>query len=84
MGSSRSGAQAALDDQYCHVSCNGKVPELAMHVQGAVNNGVSATEIRKVLVQVCIYCGIPAGMDGFKAAEKVLIDMKAEGANVLP
>jgi 4-carboxymuconolactone decarboxylase len=61
----------------------GKVPELGIHVRGAVNNGVSATEIKEVLVQVCIYCGVPAGMDGFKAAEKVLIDMKAEGANVL-
>ena len=62
----------------------GKVPELAIHVRGAVINGVSATEIREVLVQVCIYCGVPAGMDGFKAAEKVLIDMKSEGVNVLP
>ena len=62
----------------------GKVPELAIHVRGAVNNGVSATEVREVLVQVCIYCGVPAGMDGFKAAEKVLIDMKSEGVNVLP
>ena len=44
----------------------GKVPELAIHVRGAVNNGVSATEIREVLVQVCIYCGVPAGMDGLR------------------
>ena len=62
----------------------GKVPELAMHVLGAVNNGISVTEIRELLVQVCIYCGVPAGMDGFKAVEKVLIDRKSEGVKVLP
>ena len=62
----------------------GKAPELAVHIRGAVNNSVLATEIREALVKVCIYCGVPAGIDGFKAAENVLIDIKAEGATILP
>lgn len=66
------------------LAATGKVHELAVHTRGAVNNGVSATEIREVLVQVCIYMGVPAGMEAFKAAEKVLIDMQAEGATVKP
>ena len=41
--------------------------------------GFSATEIREVLVQVCIYMGVPAGMEAFKAAEAVLIAMQNEG-----
>lgn len=64
------------------LAATGKVHELAVHTRGAVNNGVSATEIREVLVQVCIYMGVPAGMEAFKAAEKVLIDMAAEGVTI--
>ncbi|KAI8313770.1 hypothetical protein K4K61_006820 [Colletotrichum sp. SAR11_59] len=64
------------------LAATGKVHELAVHTRGAVNNGVSATEIREVLVQVCIYMGVPAGMEAFKASEKVLIDMENEGTQI--
>jgi 4-carboxymuconolactone decarboxylase len=64
------------------LAATGKVHELAVHTRGAVNNGLSATEIREVLVQVCIYMGVPAGMEAFKAAEKVLVDMAAEGIKI--
>ncbi|KAF2190360.1 hypothetical protein K469DRAFT_736778 [Zopfia rhizophila CBS 207.26] len=64
--------------------CSGAFHELAVHVRGAVNNGLSATEIREVLVQVCTYMGVPAGMEAFKAAEKVLLDMAAEGVAIKP
>lgn len=66
------------------LAATGKIHELAVHVRGAVNNGVSATEIREVFVQICIYMGVPAGMEAFKAGEKVLVDMAAEGAKILP
>lgn len=66
------------------LAATGRVHELAVHTRGAVNNGLSATEIREVLVQVCIYMGVPLGMEAFKAAEKILEDMKAEGATVKP
>ncbi|GAM39997.1 4-carboxymuconolactone decarboxylase [Talaromyces pinophilus] len=66
------------------LAATGKVHELAVHVRGAVRNGVSATEIREVFVQVCIYMGVPAGMEAFKASEKVLEDMVKEGFPVKP
>lgn len=66
------------------LAATGKVHELAVHTRGAVNNGLSATEIREVLVQVCIYMGVPAGMEAFKASQKVLEDLKAEGIEVKP
>ncbi|KFZ20968.1 hypothetical protein V502_02962 [Pseudogymnoascus sp. VKM F-4520 (FW-2644)] len=66
------------------LAATGKTHELSVHVRGAVNNGVSATEIREVFVQICIYMGVPAGMEAFKAGEKVLVDMAAEGAKILP
>jgi 4-carboxymuconolactone decarboxylase len=55
----------------------GRSHELQLHVRGALNNGLTADEIREVLVHATVYCGIPAGLDAFKAAHGVLV---AEGA----
>jgi 4-carboxymuconolactone decarboxylase len=50
----------------------GRRHELEIHVRGAVNNGVSATEIQEALLQTAIYCGVPAAMDAMRTAESVL------------
>ncbi|MGH1574815.1 carboxymuconolactone decarboxylase family protein [Methylobacterium sp. P31] len=55
----------------------GKPAELKLHVKGALANGVTVDEIKEVLLHATVYCGIPAGLDAFKAAHEVL---KAEGA----
>lgn len=52
--------------------------ELAVHVRGAINNGVTPDEIQEVLMQVAIYCGVPAGMDSFRIAAEVLDKIAAE------
>lgn len=49
--------------------------EIRLHVRGAVNNGVTADEIKEVLLHATVYCGIPAGLDAFKAANEVLQQM---------
>lgn len=54
-----------------------KPAELKLHVKGALANGVSVDEIKEILLHATVYCGIPAGLDAFKAAHEVL---KAEGA----
>ena len=46
-------------------------------MKGALNNGLSVDEIKAVLLHATAYCGIPAGLDAFKAAHEVLV---AEGA----
>jgi len=46
--------------------------ELRLHVEGALRNGVTKDEIREVLMQATIYCGVPAAMDSFKVAREVL------------
>lgn len=46
-------------------------PELKLHVNGALNNGLTKDEIKEVFLQVAIYCGIPAGLDAFKTAREV-------------
>ena len=53
--------------------------EIKLHVRGAINNGVTVEEIREVLLHATVYCGIPAGLDAFKAANEVLSEMKPEG-----
>jgi 4-carboxymuconolactone decarboxylase len=46
-------------------------PELKLHINGALNNGVSKDEIKEIFLQVGIYCGIPACLDAFKTARDV-------------
>ncbi|WP_424810773.1 carboxymuconolactone decarboxylase family protein [Roseococcus sp. YIM B11640] len=55
----------------------GKIPEVKLHVKGALNNGITVEEIKATLLHATAYCGIPAGLDAFKAAHEVLL---AEGA----
>lgn len=49
--------------------------ELRLHVRGAINNGLSVEEIREVLLQTAIYCGVPAAIDSFRQAREVLVEM---------
>lgn len=53
--------------------------EFKLHLLGALTNGVSLKEIREVLLQIAIYCGIPAGVEAFRIAREVF---KAEGIDV--
>jgi 4-carboxymuconolactone decarboxylase len=46
--------------------------ELRTHLRGAVRNGCTPEEIREALLQVAIYCGVPAGVDSFRIAQEVL------------
>lgn len=46
--------------------------ELKLHVSGALRNGVTKDEIKEILLQVAIYCGIPAGVDGFRNAKDAI------------
>ncbi|GAM84548.1 hypothetical protein ANO11243_025440 [Dothideomycetidae sp. 11243] len=52
--------------------------ELAVHTRGALRNGASEVEIRETILQAAVYCGMPAGMEGFKVAERVLNEWKKE------
>ena len=47
---------------------------LALHLRGALRNGVTVDELREVLLQTAVYCGIPAANAAFRVAEDVLRD----------
>lgn len=56
-----------------------RAPELAVHVRGARNNGLSELEIREAIIHATTYCGVPAGVDAFKIAERVFNEMAEKG-----
>ena len=50
----------------------GRFDELAMHVRAALRNGLTEDEIKEVLLQSAIYCGVPAANSAFAVAQRVL------------
>ena len=50
--------------------------ELKLHVNGALNNGLTREEICEVLLQAGVYCGLPAAVDAFRVAQEVFKERK--------
>jgi 4-carboxymuconolactone decarboxylase len=48
--------------------------ELKMHIKGALRNGLTRDQIREVLLQVGIYCGVPAAVDSFRVAKEAFAE----------
>ena len=57
------------------ISALNRPHELKMHVKGALRNGLTREEIREVLLQVGIYCGVPAAVDSFRVAREALTEL---------
>jgi 4-carboxymuconolactone decarboxylase len=56
--------------------------ELKLHLRAAANNGVSRDEIKEVLLQAAIYCGVPAANSAFHMAQEVFRQMdEVQGTN---
>jgi 4-carboxymuconolactone decarboxylase len=56
----------------CMIAALNRAAEFELHVRGALRNGCTPEEIRDTLLQVAIYAGIPAGVEAFRIARKVL------------
>jgi 3-oxoadipate enol-lactonase/4-carboxymuconolactone decarboxylase len=52
----------------------GHFDELAVHVRAARRNGMTDDEIKEVLLQCAVYCGVPAANHAFAVAQRVLED----------
>ncbi|MDP7602489.1 MAG: carboxymuconolactone decarboxylase family protein, partial [Alphaproteobacteria bacterium] len=57
----------------------GRSHEFGLHFKGAIKNGVSLDELKEVLHQIAVYCGIPAGVESFRVARQILAELEAEG-----
>lgn len=52
--------------------------EFKVHVKGALTNGCTREEIREVLLQVAVYCGVPAGVEAFRLAREAMMETEQE------
>lgn len=59
----------------------GHQEELALHLRGARNNGLTDAEITEVLMQTAIYCGVPNANTAFRVAQRVLGDEPGEAGS---
>jgi 4-carboxymuconolactone decarboxylase len=57
------------------ISALNRPHELKLHIKAALNNGVTREEIREVLLQVAVYCGVPAGIDSVRIAREALAEI---------
>ena len=56
----------------------GRPHELKLHVKGALKNGVTKDEIKEILLQVGVYCGIPSGIDAFRNAREAFNEVEGK------
>ena len=58
------------------IAALGKMHEFELHLRGALRNGLTEEEIRSVLIQIAVYCGIPVGVDCFRTAKQVMAEAR--------
>lgn len=51
--------------------------ELRLHARGALNNGVTESELQEIVLQVAVYCGAPAALDGTRVIREILAEAAA-------
>ncbi len=55
-----------------------RMHEFELHFRGAIQNGLTRNELKSILMQIAVYCGIPAGVECFRIARKVFAEMDAD------
>jgi 4-carboxymuconolactone decarboxylase len=60
----------------------GRWEEFEMHVRAALESGFPLAEIKEVIMQQAIYCGVPAGNTAFHRVERLVEELKAKGIAV--
>ena len=56
--------------------------EFKIHFRGAITNGLSLAELREILIQIAVYCGIPAGVEAFRLARQVFADEGIDASSI--
>jgi 4-carboxymuconolactone decarboxylase len=59
----------------CMLSALNRPHEFKLHFRGALRNGCTLDELKEVLLQITVYCGVPAGVEAFRLAREVLDDV---------
>ena len=58
----------------CMLAALGRSEEFALHFRGAIRNGCTREELRETLLQIAVYCGMPAAVESFRIARRVLAE----------
>ena len=53
-----------------------RAEEFRLHIRAALNNGLTPDEIKEVLLQTAVYCGVPAANNAFHIAKEILEESK--------
>lgn len=56
-----------------------RMHEFGIHFRGAIRNGLTDDELRAALMQIAVYCGIPAGVEAFRVAGSIRAEMREKG-----
>jgi 4-carboxymuconolactone decarboxylase len=56
------------------IAALGKMHEFELHFRAAKRNGLTDDELRAILTQIAVYCGIPVGVDCFRTAKQVFAE----------
>ena len=62
------------------IAALGKMHEFELHFRAAKRNGLTDEELRAVLIQIAVYCGIPVGVDCMRVAKPVIAEHAAKKA----
>jgi 4-carboxymuconolactone decarboxylase len=57
------------------IAAMNRMHEWELHFRGAIKNGLSRDELRSILTQISVYCGIPVGVECFRIAKRVLAEI---------
>lgn len=57
------------------IAALGRMHEWELHFRGAITNGLTREELRAILHQISIYAGVPAGVECFRIARRVLAEL---------
>lgn len=58
----------------CILAALNRPQEFKLHFRGAIRNGCTLDELKDTLLQIAVYCGAPAAVEGFRLAREVLAD----------
>ena len=61
------------------LAAGGKHPEFKIHFRAAIRNGLGLPELKEIVLQIAVYCGIPTGVECFRLARQVLAEMEEKG-----
>ncbi len=60
------------------LAASNRMHEFGLHFRGAIRNGLTEKELQAALLQIAVYCGVPAGVEAFRVARAVRAEMAAE------